>query len=81
MSRFVLFMTKCIAQSGEDGSMPLLRACFDVTTKNGDFYEPSRYMASRGPAVTVEYDKLSADLEARKMLWEKSEAACGKFEV
>jgi NAD(P)-dependent dehydrogenase (short-subunit alcohol dehydrogenase family) len=81
MRWLALFLTKRIAQSGEDGSMPLLRACFDVTTKNGDFYEPSRFMASRGPAVTVEYDKLSADLEARRMLWEKSEAACGKFDV
>jgi len=34
-----------------------------------------------GPATKVDWDKLSLDEEARKMLWEKSEEVCGKFEI
>jgi hypothetical protein len=62
-------------------SMPLLKACFDPATQNGDLFEPSGWMAVKGPPVMVEYDTLSADPEARKLLWEKSEEACGKFEI
>jgi NAD(P)-dependent dehydrogenase (short-subunit alcohol dehydrogenase family) len=81
MSEMGLRIGKYMSQSAEDGSMPILRACFDPETNNGDFYEPSQYMAMRGPAVKVEYDKLSADPDARTLLWEKSEEACGKFEI
>jgi NAD(P)-dependent dehydrogenase (short-subunit alcohol dehydrogenase family) len=76
-----LLMTKYVSQSAEDGAMPILRACFDPDTNNGDFFEPSQYLASRGPAVKVEYDKLSSDVDSRTLLWEKSEEACGKFEI
>ena len=74
-------MLKLMCQSGEDGAMPILTACFDPKTENGDLFEPSLRSAWNGPPTKVEYDALSADPEARKVLWEKSEEACGKFEV
>ena len=69
------------AQSAEDGAMPLLAACFDPSTENGDFWEPSNWGGTKGPAAKVPYDKLSKDPSFRKLLWEKSEEACGKFEI
>jgi NAD(P)-dependent dehydrogenase (short-subunit alcohol dehydrogenase family) len=76
-----MLMLKFMYQSGEDGAMPILKACFDPTTENGDLFEPSGRLAASGPPAKVEYDTLSADPEARNVLWEKSEEACGKFEV
>jgi len=69
------------SQSAEDGAMPLAAACFDPSTKNGDFWEPEGAGNMKGPAVKVEYDKLSSDESSRKMLWEKSEEACGEFKI
>jgi NAD(P)-dependent dehydrogenase (short-subunit alcohol dehydrogenase family) len=73
--------TELTYQSAEDGSMPILRACFDPAAANGDLFQPSGRMAFSGPAIKVDYDELSADQEARKALWDKSEEACGKFEI
>ena len=70
-----------IAQTAEDGTMPLLAACFDPSTENGDFWEPSKMNAFYGPAVKVAWDKASLDEGSRKLLWEESEKACGKFEI
>lgn len=69
-----------LAQSAEDGTMPLLTAMFGTETKNGDFFEPaSRGM--HGKAIKVKFDKNSADPKQQKLLWEKSEEACGKFSL
>jgi NAD(P)-dependent dehydrogenase (short-subunit alcohol dehydrogenase family) len=70
-----------MAQSAEDGSMPILAACFDPSTSSGDMWEPSLRGKMVGPAVKVKHDKNSLDPEQGKMLWEKSEAAVGKFEI
>jgi len=70
-----------LAQSAEDGSMPLLSACFDPSTENGDFWEPANRGGSSGPASKVPHDKHTKDPEMAKLLWEKSEEALGKFEV
>ena len=70
-----------MAQSAEDGTMPLAAACFDPSTENGDFWEPGNRGNLVGPAIKVPYDKLSVDPESRKLLWDKSEEACGSFEV
>jgi len=69
------------SQSAEDGSMPLLAACFDPSTENGDIWEPSKYGNMKGPAVKSEYGKLALDSDSQTMLWEMSEQACGKFEI
>jgi len=70
-----------LAQSQEDGTMPLLAACFDPSTENGDFWEPSRRGALSGPAVKVKYDKQTMNPVNAQILWEASEEACGKFEI
>jgi NAD(P)-dependent dehydrogenase (short-subunit alcohol dehydrogenase family) len=67
------------SQSSEDGSMPLITACFAPNVENGDFYEPKN--GRSGLAVKVAFDKNSADAEQQKMLWETSEAACGTFSI
>ena len=73
VSRFVMGM----AQSAEDGAMPLLTAMFGTKSKNGDFYEPRGLGGISGKVRKVEYDKNSASLEQQRMLWELSEIACG----
>ena len=71
-----------LAQSAEDGAMPLLSAMFGAKTKNGDFYEPRGFAGISGKVRKVEFDKNSASLEQQQMLWEMSEAACGeKFSI
>lgn len=69
------------SQSAEDGTMPILAACFDPTTENGDLWEPGNYTRMWGPPAKFKHDSNSLDVEAQKMLREMSEQACGKFEV
>ena len=68
-----------LSQSVEDGSMPLLTACFDKSAENGDFWEPAKRNGMSGPAIKVKWDKLSSNENFQKMLWAKSEEACGDF--
>jgi hypothetical protein len=70
-----------MAQSAEDGAMPVVAACFDPSTENGDFWEPANSGNMSGPAVKVEWDKLSNDPENAKLVWKESEEACGAFEI
>jgi NAD(P)-dependent dehydrogenase (short-subunit alcohol dehydrogenase family) len=69
------------SQSAEDGAMPVLAACFDPSTTNGDFWEPANRGNMVGPAVKVPWDKLSKDPESAKLLWKESEEACGAFTI
>jgi NAD(P)-dependent dehydrogenase (short-subunit alcohol dehydrogenase family) len=69
------------SQSAEDGTMPLLAACFDPSTENGDFWEPANRGGISGPATKVKYDKQTMNPDNAKLLWEASEEACGKFEI
>lgn len=80
MSGFMWTRT-LIAQSAEDGTMPLLECCFGTSTKSGDFFEPSKWFNMVGPAVKVKLAKECTDKASRKLLWEASEKACGKFEL
>ena len=68
-----------MSQSAEDGTMPLLTAMFGVDTKNGDFYEPNGIGGLTGKVTNVKFDKHSTNKDQQKLLWEKSEEACGKF--
>lgn len=68
-----------LSQSQEDGSMPIIAACFDPTTENGSFWAPSKFGGLKGPATKIEYDKKSKDRNSHKILWQLSEEACGKF--
>ena len=70
-----------LAQSAEDGAMPMLSAMFGTNTANGDFYEPASIGGIYGKATKVKFDKNSADKAQQQMLWEKSEEACGQFTI
>jgi len=65
------------AQTAEDGTMPILAAC--ILSENGDFWDP--YWGVSGKAVKKQYHKLDVDEGSRKIVWEKSEEAVGKFEL
>jgi len=73
--------TKMFRQSAEDGTMPLLTCCFGPNVANGDFFEPESGGGMWGKAIKKNLEKESTDPEAQKMLWEKSEEACGKFDL
>lgn len=69
-----------MAQSAEDGSMPIIAACFDPTTENRSFWAPTKNsFEATGPAGKIEYDKDSQNEESKKLLWELSEEACGEL--
>ena len=70
-----------MAQSAEDGSMPMIAACFDPSTENGSFWAPTKFFECKGPAGKIEFDKDSQNEESKKLLWELSEEACGKLTV
>lgn len=74
-----MMWTRWFSQSAEDGTMPLLECCFGTSVQSGDFIEPSQMWNSVGPAVKVQLTKECTDEASRKMLWETSEKACGKF--
>jgi len=76
--RGMMWMMK-FAQSAEDGTMPLLTCMFGEGVENGEFYEPRDAMGWWGPAAKVKWDDLSAAEANGKVLWEKSEEACGSF--
>jgi len=72
------------AQSGEDGTMPLLHCCAAEGVASGDFFEPTIKklgMRCTGPPAKFELEKMCTKEESRKMLWEESEKACGEFKI
>jgi hypothetical protein len=75
----LLWTTWFFAQSAEDGTMPLLEACFGLSTNSGDFWEPSKSNNLKGPAIKVALTPECSDQESRTVLWTASEAAVGRF--
>jgi NAD(P)-dependent dehydrogenase (short-subunit alcohol dehydrogenase family) len=67
------------SQSCQDGTIPLLQACFATNVANGDFLEPKD--GYRGLPVAVPIDRNAANAEQQRMLWETSEKACGPFSI
>eukprot|EP00934_Nitzschia_sp_Nitz4_P003753 Nitzschia sp. Nitz4//scaffold63_size106090//5066//6073//NITZ4_004378-RA/size106090-processed-gene-0.137-mRNA-1//-1//CDS//3329555939//3743//frame0 len=67
------------SQSAEDGSMPILSACFSQESKSGSIWAP--YYVAMGPPSQSTMDSLSSKQESRDILWKASEEACGKFEL
>lgn len=65
-----------IAQSSEDGTMGLLKGMMgkDESVESGVLYGPN---SMKGPAVAQEPKPWEIDDEAKKILWETSEAATG----
>ena len=76
-----------MAQSEEDGSMPLLQCMCGADTVPRSFYGPSKGgMAGAtikdtafGPPQQLQAESLCTDPKSRDLLWEKSEAAVGPF--
>ena len=67
-------------QSIEDGAVGIGRCSLQEGIKNGDFYGPGSYVSSlKGDAVLLKPEAISE--ESKKMLWETSELAVGKFEI
>jgi len=72
---------RIVAQSAEDGTMPLLEAMCGASVGSGDFWEPSQWMNMSGPAKKIELQKECTDETSREVLWKASEQACGAFPV
>lgn len=69
-------------QSIEDGSIGIGRCSLQEGIKNGDFYGPSGGRnAAKGDAVLLDPEDICNDEESKKMLWEVSESAVGKFDL
>lgn len=66
-----------LAQSAEDGTMPLAAACFDASTEKGSLWEPSANHRFTGEAKMFTLEPKIHDEESKSMLWEQSEEACG----
>lgn len=68
-----------LAQSAEDGAMPILSACFSPEVKTGSIWAPSLRGGIVGPAEEIPMDPLSCTKGFNDMLWKESEEACGEF--
>lgn len=74
--------SRIVAQSAEDGCMPMLSAAFrpcSDTTDKAMIWEPGRFRLY-GPAVELELEEVPTKKEFHDILWEASEQACGKFD-
>ena len=65
-----------IAQGGEMGALPTLRAAADPEARGGDYYGPGR-RHDTGYPVRVESSARSHDEEGQRRLWEVSERLTG----
>eukprot|EP00510_Aplanochytrium_minuta_P004343 CAMPEP_0184018006 /NCGR_PEP_ID=MMETSP0954-20121128/7881_1 /TAXON_ID=627963 /ORGANISM="Aplanochytrium sp, Strain PBS07" /LENGTH=338 /DNA_ID=CAMNT_0026299363 /DNA_START=500 /DNA_END=1513 /DNA_ORIENTATION=- len=74
---FERFLERNVAQTQEDGTMPLLLSMAGTDVKNGEMYGPENGM--KGPPKRCNPGRLTT-VEAGKMLWEVSETACGNFD-
>ncbi len=66
------------AQSAEDGTLGILRACADPEAHSGDFYGPRGWT---GPAEKLEPEPLLFDENNIRICWEGCEAAVGPFTI
>jgi len=71
------FLGNIFAQKVEMGTLPTLRAAFDVDAKPGDFFGPNGWFGIRGYPVKVQSNKLSHNEELTKKLWEVSQQQTG----
>eukprot|EP00439_Symbiodinium_sp_Y106_P068654 s786_g11.t1 len=69
------------AQSGEDGTMPLLKCCVGEGVQSGEFYEPDGMAAMKGKPAKIDLEPICTKPESRNILWQESEKACGAFNI
>ena len=67
-----------LAQSAEDGTMPLLYASFSPRAQSGALYEPKGITGPPAP-VDLPKERLAGEARARDVLWAASEAATGPW--
>jgi len=70
---FTDWLMRNMAQSGEDGTVPLLTCCCARDVNSRDFYGPARLT---GPTVLMQEEKL-ADEDSQQMLWQQSLTVTG----
>lgn len=79
-----------LAQSPEDGTLPILTCAFglnagngkpEVKVPSGDLMAPANRGECSGPPVKCKLDAKCRSVDAAKMLWEESEKACGPFTI
>ncbi|EOD19097.1 hypothetical protein EMIHUDRAFT_63840 [Emiliania huxleyi CCMP1516] len=78
-------LTKCLLQSAEEATMPLLQCCLGEVS-SGACIEPSSgplgpVIRLWGPAVEVKLSAKVKDPASCQMLWELSEKACGEWKL
>lgn len=75
------WITSFMFQTSADGAMGITRCCFDADASTGDFYGPGPGGYS-GNAVAITPEENCTDEEAKKIMWELSEAAIEEsFEI
>mmetsp|Transcript_36790 Transcript_36790/g.41940 ORF Transcript_36790/g.41940 Transcript_36790/m.41940 type:complete len:97 (-) Transcript_36790:136-426(-) len=70
-----------MAQSIQDGAMPLLGACFDPSTESMDFWDSSKMGEIRESVHKMKPNKKTMNPANAALLWTKSEEAVGKFNL
>lgn len=73
----ISFLNNFFAQGVDMGALPSLRAGFDNTVEQGDFYGPAKFFEMNGYPVSVKSNKRSYDRELARELWIKSEEMTG----
>ncbi len=77
MSPVLRYFFPKIGQKAEAGTLPLLMAAFDTTSKGGEYYGPDGWNEMRGNPKLVGSGKLSKNLSVASRLWEVSEQLVG----
>jgi NAD(P)-dependent dehydrogenase (short-subunit alcohol dehydrogenase family) len=66
-----------VAQSAEQGALPLLYAATADGVESGAYYGPGGFMSMRGPPEKQESSEASRDEESARRLWARSEELTG----
>ncbi|CAE7289408.1 unnamed protein product [Symbiodinium sp. CCMP2456] len=69
------------AQSGEDGTMPLLTCCVGEGVQSGEFYEPDGMAAMKGKPTKIDLEPICTKPESRNILWHLDETCGANFHV
>lgn len=76
-SGIAAFLNNFFAQGVEMGTLPTLRAAFDDTAMQGDYFGPVNFFEMRGYPVKTKSNAKSHDADAAQKLWDMSERMTG----
>lgn len=71
------FFTNFLAQTDEQGALPVLYACNDPAVQNGDYFGPDGFMEISGSPRKAEAKPHARNAELAKKLWLASESLTG----